>query len=166
QICSALDAAHERGVIHRDIKPQNILLESTGDVKIMDFGIARVIDMKGMTSTGTVMGTPDYMSPEQAQGLQVDLRTDVYSTGVVLFEVFTGKLPFIAESPLAVLNKHIREAVPKPTSVNPHVPPALENVLLKGLQKNPDQRYQRISDLHADLETISATMAEPLEKIA
>jgi HAMP domain-containing protein len=166
QICGALDAAHEKGVIHRDIKPQNILLESTGDVKIMDFGIARVIDMKGMTSTGTVMGTPDYMSPEQAQGLQMDHRTDVYSTGVVLFEVFTGKLPFVAESPLAVLNKHIREPVPKPTSMNTQIPATLENVLLKSLQKNPGQRYQRISDLYADLESISVTIAEPLEKIA
>ncbi len=166
QICSALDAAHEKGVVHRDMKPQNILLESTGDVKIMDFGIARVADMKGMTSAGTIMGTPDYMSPEQAQGLGVDHRTDIYSAGVVLFEVFTGRLPFIADSSLAVLNKHIREAVPKPTSINPTLLKELEEVLIRAMAKNPDKRYQKISELYADLEAVSAKMSAPQEKIA
>jgi eukaryotic-like serine/threonine-protein kinase len=166
QICSALDAAHEKGVVHRDMKPQNVLLESTGDVKIMDFGIARLADMKGMTSTGTIMGTPDYMSPEQAQGLSVDHRTDVYSTGVVLFEVFTGKLPFTADSALAVLNKHIREAVPKPTSINPSLPLELEQVLIRAMAKNPEQRYQKISALYAELEAVSGRIAAPKEKIA
>jgi HAMP domain-containing protein len=166
QICSALDAAHEKGVVHRDMKPQNVLLESTGDVKIMDFGIARVADMKGMTSTGTIMGTPDYMSPEQAQGMATDQRTDVYSTGVVLFEMFTGRLPFTADSALVVLNKHIREAPPKPTGINPALPPKLEEVLLRALAKNPDQRYQQISQLYEDLEAVSATISTPQEKIA
>jgi len=166
QICSALDAAHEKGVVHRDMKPQNILLESTGDVKIMDFGIARVADVKGMTTTGMIMGTPDYMSPEQAQGLDLDARTDIYSTGVVLYEVFTGKLPFTADSALAVLNKHIREAVPPPLSMNPALPVQLEQVLLRAMAKNPDQRYQKISELYADLEAISATIPRPQEKIA
>ena len=161
QICSALDAAHEKGVVHRDMKPQNVLLESTGDVKIMDFGIARVADMKGMTSTGTVMGTPDYMSPEQAQGLDLDQRTDIYSAGVVLFEIFTGKLPFIADSALAVLNKHVREAPPRPSSLNPNIPPELERILLKALAKNPDQRYQKIQELYDDLDRVSAMLARP-----
>ncbi len=162
QICSALEAAHEKGVVHRDMKPQNVLLESTGDVKIMDFGIARVGDAKGMTSTGTIMGTPDYMSPEQAQGIAMDLRTDIYSTGVVLFEVFTGRLPFTADSALAVLNKHVREEPPRPTSINPALPPALEQVLLKALAKNPDQRYQQISLFYEDLEAVSAKISQPL----
>jgi serine/threonine-protein kinase len=166
QICSALDAAHEKGVIHRDMKPQNVLLESTGDVKIMDFGIARVADMKGMTTTGTVMGTPDYMSPEQAQGLPVDARSDIYSTGIMLFEVFTGKLPFTADSALAVLNKHIREPLPKPTGVNPSLPMELERILIRATAKSPDQRYQEISQFHADLETVSARISVPQEKIA
>lgn len=167
QICSALEAAHEKGVVHRDMKPQNVLLESTGDVKIMDFGIARVADRKGMTSTGTIMGTPDYMSPEQAQGFAVDHRTDIYSTGVVLFEVFTGKLPFTADSALAVLNKHIREAVPRPTTINPALPAELEQVMIRAMAKNPDDRYARISQLHADLESVSARIATPpQEKIA
>ncbi len=166
QICSALEAAHERGVVHRDMKPQNILLESTGDVKIMDFGIARVADMKGMTSTGTIMGTPDYMSPEQAQGLAIDHRTDVYSTGVVLFEVFTGKLPYVAESALAVLNKHIRDEVPKATGVNPNLPAELEQILSRALSKNPEHRYQKISQLYADLESVSSQTSKTQEKIA
>ena len=166
QICSALDAAHEKGVVHRDMKPQNVLLESTGDVKIMDFGIARVADRKGMTTTGMIMGTPDYMSPEQAQGLAVDHRTDIYSSGVVMFEVFTGKLPFTAESALAVLNQHIRAAVPAPTAINPSLPPELEQVLFRALAKNPDQRYQKISQLYADLERVSARVSVSQEKIA
>ena len=161
QLSSALDAAHEQSVVHRDIKPQNILLESTGDVKVMDFGIARLADMKGLTSTGTVMGTPDYMSPEQAQGLPTDQRTDIYSTGVVLFEVFTGKLPFVADSALAVLNKHIRDNPPSPRSLNPQVPQQLEQIVLKCLAKNPDQRYQKISELYAALDSLSATLAQP-----
>ena len=166
QICSALDAAHERGVVHRDMKPQNILLESTGDVKIMDFGIARVADMKGLTTTGMIMGTPDYMSPEQAQGFSLDSRTDIYSTGVVLYEVFTGRLPFTADSALAVLNKHIRETAPLPTGINPSIPAQLEQVLLRGMAKNPEQRYQKISQLYAELETVSAGMPRPQEKTA
>ena len=161
QICAALEAAHEKGVVHRDMKPQNVLLESSGDVKIMDFGIARVADMKGMTSTGTVMGTPDYMSPEQAQGLEMDQRTDIYSTGVVLFEIFTGKLPFIADAPLAVLNKHVREQPPKPTSLNPNIPPELERILLKAMAKNPEQRHQKIQELYDDLDRISVMLSRP-----
>jgi serine/threonine-protein kinase len=132
----------------------------------MDFGIARVADMKGMTSTGMIMGTPDYMSPEQAQGLALDARTDVYSTGVVLFEVFTGKLPFTADGALAVLNKHIREDAPRPTSINPSLPNELELVLLRAMAKSPDQRYQKISQLHSDLEAVSSVITKPQEKIA
>ncbi len=164
QICAALDAAHEKGVVHRDIKPQNILLESSGDVKIMDFGIARLEEMKGMTSTGTVMGTPDYMSPEQAQGIELDHRTDIYSTGVVLFEVFCGRLPFQADSALAVLNKHIREQPPKPSSLHQHIPPELDRILLKAMAKNPAQRYANISELYNDLDAMSVEIAARIEK--
>lgn len=166
QICSALDAAHEKGVVHRDIKPQNILLESTGDVKVMDFGIARVLDMKGMTIEGTIMGTPDYMSPEQAQGLDIDYRTDIYSTGIVLYEIFTGKLPFNADSALTVLNKHIREAPPKPTDLNPQIPAELEKIMLKCMAKNPDQRYRSIAQVHTALEEVSLLLNDALEKTA
>ena len=162
QICSALDAAHEAGIVHRDIKPQNILLESTGDVKIMDFGIARVADVKGLTTTGVIMGTPDYMSPEQAQGLPVDLRTDIYSTGMVLYEIFTGKLPFTGDSALVLLNKHIREVPPKPTGINPNIPRQLEKILMQCLEKNPDARYAKVSEVHDELEEVSAALDEVL----
>ena len=158
QICSGLDAAHEKGIIHRDIKPQNILLESTGDVKIMDFGIASVADARGLTMTGTVMGTPDYMSPEQAQGASMDARTDIYSTGVLMFEMFCGKLPFSAAQPLAVLHKHLNEPPPSPRIMNPELPPELEVILLKALAKRPEQRYQKISLLYADLDSLSALL--------
>ena len=112
------------------------------------------------------MGTPDYMSSEQAQGLQVDHRTDVYSTGVVLFEIFTGKLPFTADSALVILNKHIREAPPRPTSINPQIPPGLEQILLKCMEKNPDQRFQKIGEVYEALEAVSAAIHEALEKTA
>jgi len=166
QISSALDAAHEKGVVHRDIKPQNILLESTGDAKVMDFGIARLSDVKGMTHPGTVMGTPDYMSPEQAQGLEVDHRTDIYSTGVVLYEMFTGELPFTGHSPLVVLNKHISEDPPAPRSINAKIPIEVERVLLKAMSKDPAERYQQVSDLYKDLDTISDNLPAPVEKSA
>jgi len=135
-------------------------------VKIMDFGIARVADMKGLTTTGMIMGTPDYMSPEQAQGFPLDARTDIYSTGVVLYEVFTGKLPFTADSALAVLNQHIRETAPLPTSINPSMPAQLEQVLMRAMAKSPEQRYQKISQLYADLEAVSSAIPRPQERIA
>jgi serine/threonine protein kinase len=160
QICSGLDAAHEKGIIHRDIKPQNILLESTGDVKIMDFGIAAVSDMQGLTMTGTVMGTPDYMSPEQAQGSAMDQRTDIYSTGVLMYEMFCGILPFIADKPLAVLHKHLHEPPQSPLAFNPHLPKELERILLKALSKTPEERYQKISLLYADLDALSGSLPE------
>lgn len=160
QICSGLDSAHEKGIIHRDVKPQNVLLEGTGDIKIMDFGIAAVSDMRGLTMTGTVMGTPDYMSPEQAQGANMDQRTDIYSTGVLMYEMFCGKLPFIAEKPLAVLHKHLNAEPPSPTGVNPQLPSELERILLKALAKQPDQRYQKISLLYADLDALSGSLPE------
>ena len=160
QICSGLDAAHEKGIIHRDIKPQNVLLESTGDVKIMDFGIAAVSDVRGLTMTGTVMGTPDYMSPEQAQGANMDQRTDIYSTGVLMYEMFCGILPFVADKPLAVLHKHLNAEPPSPTGVNPQLPSELERILLKALAKQPGHRYQKISLLYADLDTLSGSLPE------
>ena len=119
QMCAGLAAAHEAGVIHRDIKPQNILIEPSGGLKIMDFGIARLTEDRGMTATGTVIGTPDYMSPEQARGLPLDFRSDIYSTGVVLYELFTGTLPFEGDRPLAVVLKHVQEKPPSPAGAEP-----------------------------------------------
>jgi serine/threonine protein kinase len=161
QMCQGLEAAHQQGVVHRDIKPQNMLiLPETGDVKIMDFGIARVSEMKagaaGLTSTGMVMGTPDYMPPEQAQGQPADFRSDIYSMGVVLFEIFTGRMPFDGDTPMAVVLSHIQKPPPSPRAVNARLPAALERVILRCLEKNPANRYQKVDELLDDLMAVSS----------
>lgn len=163
QMCQGLEAAHQQGVVHRDIKPHNMLiLPETGELKIMDFGIARVSELKGgvaaagLTTTGTVMGTPDYMPPEQAQGRQSDFRSDIYSLGVVLFEVFAGALPFDGDSVMAVILKHIQQPPPRPRTLNPGLPDGLEPIILRCLEKEPSRRYQRVADLLVDLRTVSA----------
>ncbi len=156
QICAGLAAAHEVGVIHRDIKPQNILIEATGGLKIMDFGIARLKEERGMTAEGTVVGTPDYMSPEQARGQTLDFRSDIYSTGVVLYEVFTGTLPFDGDSPLAVVLKHIQENPPSPQTRNPKIDPKISQIVLKCMQKDPKERFQDVNDLYEALTRVTA----------
>ena len=159
QICAGLAAAHEVGVIHRDIKPQNIIIESTGGLKIMDFGIARLKEERGMTAEGTVVGTPDYMSPEQARGQTLDFRSDIYSTGVVLYEVFTGTLPFEGDTPLAVVLKHIQENPPPPQARNPRIDPRISQIILKCMQKDPKDRYQTVNDLYEALTRVTAQAA-------
>ncbi len=165
QMCQGLEAAHAQGVVHRDIKPQNMLiLPETGDLKIMDFGIARVSEVKagtapgasGLTTAGTVMGTPDYIPPEQAQGMPADFRSDIYSLAVVLYEVFTGRLPFNGDTVMQIVLAHIRNPPPPPRTVNDHIPVALEEVILRGLQKEPAQRYQSVEDMARDLDEVSA----------
>ena len=163
QMCQGLEAAHQQGVVHRDIKPHNMLiLPETGELKIMDFGIARVSEVKGgvaaagLTTTGTVMGTPDYIPPEQAQGRAADFRSDIYSVGVVLFEIFTGKLPFQGDSIMSVILNHIQQAPPRPSTVNARVPKELEAIILRCLEKDPANRYQRVSELLKDLKTVTA----------
>ena len=159
QICAGLAAAHEVGVIHRDIKPQNIIIEATGGLKIMDFGIARLKEERGMTAEGTVVGTPDYMSPEQARGHALDFRSDIYSTGVVLYEVFTGSLPFEGDSPLAVVLKHIQDPPPSPQTRNPRIEPRISQIILKCMQKDPKDRYQTVNDLYEALTRATAQAA-------
>ena len=156
QICAGLAAAHEVGVIHRDIKPQNIIIEATGGLKIMDFGIARLKEERGMTAEGTVVGTPDYMSPEQARGIALDFRSDIYSTGVVLYEVFTGTLPFEGDTPLAVVLKHIQEKPPSPQTRNPKIDPKTSQIILKCMQKDPKDRFQSVNDLYEALTRVTA----------
>jgi len=166
QMCMGLEAAHEQGVVHRDIKPQNMLiLPESGDVKIMDFGIARSQTVKdaapaapdsGLTSAGTVMGTPDYMPPEQAQGQPADFRSDIYSLGVVLFETFTGKLPFTGDSIMKIVMGHIQSPPPRPRSINPRIPPDLEALILRCLAKDPSQRPQKVEAILDELSRISS----------
>jgi serine/threonine-protein kinase len=156
QLCAGLAAAHEVGVIHRDIKPQNIIIEAAGGLKIMDFGIARLKEERGMTAEGTVVGTPDYMSPEQARGLALDFRSDIYSTGVLLYEVFTGTLPFEGDTPLAVVLKHIQEPPPSPQARNPKIDPKISQIILKCMQKDPKDRFQSVNDLYEALTKVTA----------
>ncbi len=167
QMCHGLEAAHEQGVVHRDIKPQNMLiLPESAELKIMDFGIARQSEVEGgapgsgLTTAGMVMGTPDYMPPEQAQGEPADFRSDIYSLGVVLFESFTGKLPFTGDTLMKIVMAHIQSPPPRPRSVNPRVPTELEAVILKCLEKEPNKRYQKVADLLDALTSISSRSGE------
>jgi len=151
EIASALAFAHRSGVVHRDVKPGNVLITPQGNVKVTDFGIARAGASDGLTQTGSVMGTATYFSPEQAQGLAVDGRSDVYSLGVVLYELVCGGVPFVADSPVSVAYKHVREEPVPPSQRNTDVPPGLEQIIMSALAKDPDQRYQSADDMRADL---------------
>jgi serine/threonine-protein kinase len=160
QMCHGLDAAHTQGVVHRDIKPHNMLiLPESGELKIMDFGIARPSQVggqdPGLTTAGTVMGTPDYMSPEQARGQSADFRADIYSLGVVLFEALTGRLPFQGETVTQIIIAHIQQPPPRPGSINPRLPQGLEGAILRCLQKDPDRRWQSVSELARALNAVS-----------
>ncbi len=150
QACAALTVAHGYGIIHRDIKPQNIVLMPDGGIKVMDFGIARAIDSDS-TQTGSVLGTAQYVSPEQAQGQKLGPESDLYSLGVVLYELATGRLPFEGETPVSVALRHVNDIAPAPRSVNPAIPPALEAVILKAMLKDPARRYRSAEDMRQDL---------------
>jgi serine/threonine-protein kinase len=147
QIASALDYAHMQGLVHRDVKPSNILLPKPDWPLLTDFGLAKIVGGSQLTLTGTIAGTPAYMSPEQGQGESVDSRSDIYSLGIVLYEMMTGAVPYHAETPMAVVVKHIIEPLPLPTTKNPSISENIERVILKALAKDPADRYQRATDL-------------------
>ncbi|MBL1073261.1 Stk1 family PASTA domain-containing Ser/Thr kinase [Nocardia sp. 2] len=152
-VCAALDFSHRNGIVHRDMKPANIMINRAGAVKVMDFGIARAIadSSNPMTQTAAVIGTAQYLSPEQARGEQVDARSDVYSVGCVLYEILTGEPPFTGDSPVAVAYQHVREDPRLPSHVYQGVPRELDSVVLKAMSKNPANRYQTAAEMRADL---------------
>jgi eukaryotic-like serine/threonine-protein kinase len=153
-VARALERAHEGGLVHRDIKSSNIMITSSGETKVTDFGIARAVggdDQATMTQTGMVIGTAAYLSPEQAQGNPVDGRSDVYSLGVVLYEMLTGRTPFQGDTPLSIAYKHVREDARPPSDVDPDIPAALDSICLKALAKNPDNRFSTAREMREDL---------------
>lgn len=155
QVCAALSAAHGYGIIHRDIKPQNIVRTPDGTIKVMDFGIARAVDSDS-TQTGSVLGTAQYVSPEQAQGRRLGAESDLYSLGVVLYELATSRLPFEGDTPVSVALKHVNDVPVSPRQVNPNIPPALEAVILKAMQKDPARRYRSAEEMREDLMRVVA----------
>jgi len=157
-VLSALDYSHRAGIVHRDIKPANVMLTPSGDVKVMDFGIARAMAdaSSNMTQTAAVVGTAQYLSPEQARGETVDSRSDVYSTGCLLYELLTGRPPFVGDSPVAVAYQHVREQAPPPSSLDPDLVPEIDAIVMKALTKRVEDRYQSASAMRADIERFLA----------
>ena len=170
QVAEALDYAHHQGIIHRDLKPSNILLDKAGNAYLADFGIARIISTTQFTATGSLIGTPTYMSPEQGKGEEIGPASDIYSLGIILYEQFLGRAPFMADTPLAIIHQHIHNPLPKPKALRPDLPVAVEAVLLKALEKQPEARYQSAIELYQALERAISSDAvahfeAPLEQV-
>ena len=168
QICSGLQAAHDRGVVHRDMKPQNVLIGTDGNAKITDFGIARSAQLSSMTATGAVMGTPYYMSPEQSRGEDLDVRSDIYSVGCMLYEMLSGRVPFEGDNPMAVIMMQIDEEPQRLRRVRSDIPRALESVVTKAMEKDPSRRFQTSAEMGAAIEAAvpSAQREEAQSNIA
>lgn len=161
-VAQAVEYAHNQGMIHRDLKPGNIMLNKQGRAFLTDFGIARLMGASQMTMTGAVFGTPAYMSPEQGQGLPSDERSDIYALGVILYKMLTGKVPFEADTPMGVIMKHLSDPLPPPGQINQTIPKAVEAVVLKALSKAPEDRYQTAATMATALqEAVATTQANP-----
>ncbi len=167
QVARGLSFAHRNGLVHRDVKPQNVLLNGDGQAKVTDFGIARAIDLpRGMTQTGTVLGTSDYIAPEQAQGQRVDEQTDVYSLGVVLYELLTGEVPFPGENFVAVAMRHINDPPPSVRAVRPDVPPRVDAAVQRAMAKRPSDRFPTMADFGRELDACAGDTEEGTQVIA
>src|SRR5204863_6859338 len=157
QILSALEYAHRSGLIHRDIKPQNVLITNQGGVKVTDFGIAKSVSDLGLTEAGIALGTAHYFSPEQAKGERVVPQSDIYAVGVSLYEMLTGRLPFESDTAMGLAYKHISEMPKPPSNLNPNIPPRLEAIIMKALAKDPSQRFSSASEMERALRNFEAT---------
>lgn len=162
QIAEAIRHAHEHHIIHRDIKPHNILVTEDGRIKVTDFGIARAVSAATMTHTGDIVGSVHYLSPEQARGIQTNEQSDLYSLGIILYELLTGKVPYDGETPISIALKHLQELAVPPSKLNARVSPALENLVMRSIAKSPDQRYATAKDLLQDLRKVQAGL--PVDK--
>jgi serine/threonine protein kinase len=172
QIFDGMEAAHAQGVVHRDLKAQNIMIGASGQAKIIDFGLARSVHLEGMTATGLIMGTPEYMAPEQVAGKHADERADIYALGVILFEMLTGRVPFTGDSAIAVGFQQLKDPPPSPRSINPQIPEEVERIILKAMEKNPIQRYRTVDEMRKEMEsalprfsTASSTPQQSMDRL-
>ncbi len=161
QVLAAAGFAHSKGIVHRDLKPMNVLIDREGRIRVTDFGIARAGNSE-ITQTGSVMGTAQYISPEQAQGMEVGPTSDIYSIGIILFEMLTGRVPFDGDNAVAIAMKQVGEEPPAPSTINPKVSPALDAIVLKALAKDPAQRFQSAAEMAAALEAAEGSPDEPV----
>jgi len=165
QVADALDAAHSEGIVHRDIKPANMMLTDTGSIKVMDFGIARVLGSDRLTRAGHLIGTAEYMSPEQVRGEETDARSDIYSLGILLYEMLTGRVPFNNTSEYELMRSQIEDAPTPPRTFSPHVPLGIEQAIMRALAKKREARYQSASEFRSSLlqRTTGIAATSPLE---
>lgn len=162
-ICDALDYMHKRGIIHRDLKPENVMVMEGDQIKLIDFGIAMKEDARRLTfvSVTSLLGTPDYISPEQVKGARGDQRSDIYSVGIILYEMLTGRVPFVGSNPLAVMNERVLNDVKPPSELNPQISPEMEEILYRALEREPRHRYATASEMMWDLEHQDQVGVEP-----
>jgi eukaryotic-like serine/threonine-protein kinase len=153
-LCDALDYMHKRGIVHRDLKPENVMVTDRDEIKLIDFGIAMKEDARRLTfvNVSSMLGTPDYIAPEQVQGKRGDQRSDMYSVGIMFYEMLTGQVPFTGPNPLAVMNERLLKDPPPPRAINPAIPPVLEEVILRALERDPHHRYASAHEMQWDLE--------------
>lgn len=167
QLADALGYAHAQGVVHRDLKPANALVDANGNLFLTDFGIAKLLESASprLTQTDAILGTPAYISPEQAAALDVDQRSDIYSLGIILYEMVTGHVPYTADTPLAVILKHLQDPLPLPSKIKPDISPAIEQVILKALAKDPDDRFSTTNDFLSAWKDALAGISLHTEKV-